>query len=323
MLSPLDRAAALHYPAAVSGARGPGGWCAHMIFPWQDRNRRFSPLKAVTLALMFVPGIWMIRDYVAEEFGFDPFGGLTYWSGYWATVVLLLSLAVTPAGTLFGWRRLIIVRRMIGVTALVYTVAHILIYFALRRWNFDRIGVEMVTRLTLIVATLSTVGLVALGATSLDAAIRAVGAPRWQRLHDTVYVVTGLAIAHYLLARGLYPDEFLMTGVFFWLMLWRALNRRGLGAHVGALTALAVASGVFTAVLEIGWIWYFRGYKLAEIFNIYFTTALGIPPASKVLALGLLAAAGAAVRQIGQRKSAERKPDMAMQATFTGSVVET
>jgi hypothetical protein len=59
---------------------------------------------------------------------------------------------------------------MIGVTALVYTIAHIIIYFALRLWNFSFIANEMMTRLTLIVATLSTIGLIALGSTSLDAA---------------------------------------------------------------------------------------------------------------------------------------------------------
>jgi len=268
-----------------------------MIWPWQDGTQGFSWLKASTFALMFVPAISLVHDVAAGEFGPVPLGGLTYWSGVWATAFLLLALAITPAVTIFRWRRLIIVRRMVGVTALAYTIAHIIIYFALRLWDFAFIANEIVTRLSLIVATVSTIGLIALGATSVDAAVRRMGAKGWQQLHNTVYVVTALALLHYLLSRGLFPDQFLMSGLFFWLMVWRALDRRGHGASAGALALLAVASCVFTAVLEIGWIWAFRGYELSEIFNIYFTPILGIPPVWTILVLGLLIAVAAFAQQ--------------------------
>ena len=106
-----------------------------MIWPWQDRRGEFSPLKAGTLALMFAPAMWLVYQVETGQFGPVPVGGMTYWSGLWATALLLLALAVTPAMTIFRWSRLILVRRMIGVAALVYTIAHIIIYFALRFWN--------------------------------------------------------------------------------------------------------------------------------------------------------------------------------------------
>jgi methionine sulfoxide reductase heme-binding subunit len=268
-----------------------------LMWPWQDGARGFSWLKAGTLALMFVPAIWLVDQVATGEFGPVPLGGMTYWSGFWATAILLLALAVTPASTIFRWRRLIIVRRMIGVTALAYTVAHIIIYFALRLWNFAFITNEMATRLSLIVATASTIGLIALGATSLDAALRRMGAKGWQRLHSAVYVTTALAIIHYLMSPGLFPDQFLLSGLFFWLMAWRMLERRGRGVNAGALALLAVASGLFTAVFEVGCIWAFRDYTLSEIFSIYFTLILGIPPAWTVLALGLLVTVAVVVLQ--------------------------
>src|SRR5258708_21149102 len=98
---------------------------------------------------MVGPAIWIGWQVEGGEFGPVPLGGMTYWSGLWATALLLLALAVTPAMTLFRWSRLIIVRRMIGVTALVYTIAHIIIYFALRFWNFASIAHELATRLPL------------------------------------------------------------------------------------------------------------------------------------------------------------------------------
>src|SRR5258708_18712075 len=113
-----------------------------------------------------------------------------------------MALAVTPAATIFRWPALIDVRRMIGVTALVYTIAHMVIYFALRRWDFAFIANDMTTRLTLILATLSTIRLILLGVTSVDAAIRSMVAQNWHLLHTTNYVIRSLAILHVVLPRG-------------------------------------------------------------------------------------------------------------------------
>jgi len=51
-----------------------------VIWPWQDRTRRFSLLKAPgTFGLMFVPAIWLVDRLPAASFGSDPFARrLTY-----------------------------------------------------------------------------------------------------------------------------------------------------------------------------------------------------------------------------------------------------
>src|SRR5215510_11007146 len=200
---------------------------------------------------------------------------MTYWSGVWATALLLLALAVTPFGTIFRVSQLIIVRRMIGVTALVYTVAHIIIYFALRFWNFSSIASEMVTRFTLIVATVSTIGIVALGATSLDSAIRRMGTQNWNVLHNLVYAITALALVHYLLSPGLYSSQYLMSGMFFWLMVWRLLDKRRRGTDVRTLALLAVASALFTALFEALWTWVYHGFAPLETLGFNFSLILG------------------------------------------------
>jgi sulfoxide reductase heme-binding subunit YedZ len=185
-----------------------------LIGPWRARNHEFSALKTATLALMFVPAIWLIYQVATEQFGPVPLGGMTYWSGLFATGLLMLALAITPVATIFAWARLIVIRRMIGVTALAYTIAHLIIYFALRFWNFASIAHEMLTRVSLILATIATLGLVALGATSLDDAIRRMGARNWQRLHNAIYVIGALAIIHYLLSPDIYLEQYLMSGIF-------------------------------------------------------------------------------------------------------------
>jgi sulfoxide reductase heme-binding subunit YedZ len=253
---------------------------------------------------MFVPAIWLYYQVATRQFGAVPLAGMTYWSGVWATAILLLALAVTPAISIVRWSRLILVRRMIGVTALVYTFAHILIYFALRFWDFMSIVNEMATRLSLIVATVSTLGLIALGATSLDAAVQRMGADRWQRLHNTVYVLTALALVHFLLSPGIYAEQYLLSGMFFWLMVWRLLNRYGLGTDARALAVLALASCLFTAILEAGWIWLYQGFEPVGTLTANFSLDLGVSAAWRNLAAGLLIALAAAVRRTPRLKAA-------------------
>jgi sulfoxide reductase heme-binding subunit YedZ len=274
-----------------------------LIWPWQDRNRRFSWLKASTFALMLWPAVRTAYLVGAGEYGTDwpvVLGGLTYWSGVWATVILLMALAVTPAAAIFRWPAVVDVRRMIGVTALVYTIAHMVIYIALHRWDLGYVAHDMTTRLTLILATFSTIGLIVLGATSVDAAIAYMGAKNWQRLHATNYVISALAILHVVLARGTYTEQYMLTGLFFWVMAWRVLARYGVGADARALAMLAVASCLVAAFLEAGFLWARRGFEVLATLGYNLTLAIleaGVPPAWQVLAFGLLVALGAAGRR--------------------------
>ena len=270
-----------------------------MIWPWQDRKRRFSWLKAGTFAFMFAPAIWLIYQIDTGEFGPVPLGPMTYWSGVWATALLLLTLAITPALTISRWRRLIIARRMIGVTALAYTIAHLAIYFALRFWDFAFIAREMVTRISLIAASVATIGLMILGVTSFDAAIRRMEAQAWRRLHRAVYVLTSLALIHYLLSPDIYAEQYLMSGMFFWLMSWRVLNRHGLATDAKALAVLAAASSLFTALFEAGWLWAYHGYGPTGTLYLNFTLISGLSPAWTILLLGLVVALTAATMQCG------------------------
>jgi sulfoxide reductase heme-binding subunit YedZ len=271
-----------------------------LIWPWENRNRRFSWLKAGTFALMLFPGIRSAYLVEAGDYGSRlkvVLEGLTYWSGVWAAVTLLMALAVTPLAIIFRWPAVIDVRRMIGVSALVYTIAHMVIYFAFRHWDFAYIVNDMTTRVTLMVATVSTVGLIVLGATSVDAAVRHMGARNWQRLHTTNYVISALAILHVLLARGTYTEQYMLTGIFFWLMAWRVLYRFGLGANIKALLILAMASCLVSAFLEAGFLWSRRGFDVLTTLAYNLSLAIlevDYPPAWLVLAFGLLVALGAA-----------------------------
>ena len=270
------------------------------VWPWQDRKGRFSWLKGVTFALMVgIAARFFYQAYLAGDYGMFPIalGGMTFWSGVWATVVLLAALAVTPAGKILRWPAAVDVRRMIGVTALLYTLGHVVIYFALRMWNFGFILNEMATQLSLVIATLSTLGLVALGVTSTDGSIRRMGAANWQRLHNLTYLISALAVLHVVLARGTYTEQYTLTGVFVWLMGWRLLARYGRGTDPVALALLAIGCAVFAALLEAGFLLARRGYELSWTLGNNFNPAMldvFVPPAWQVLGMGLAVALAAA-----------------------------
>jgi len=226
---------------------------------------------------------------------------MVYWSGVWATVVLLLALAVTPSAKIFRWPAIMDVRRMAGVTVLIYTLVHALIFFAFRSWDPSLIIKETVPRWSPIVALLSTVGLIVLGGTSFDAAVRSMGVKGWQWLHNTVYLTAALAIGHVLLVRGVYPEQFALTGIFLWLIIWRALNRRRLGTDLKALALLTLGSSLLTALLEAGWYWSRRGFDVPGTLRNNFSLdalEIGIPPAWQVIAFGTMFVLGAIGRKV-------------------------
>jgi hypothetical protein len=120
---------AIDIDTADTACRNERDW--QLIGPWQDRSGRFSALKAVTLALMFAPALTSpIRLKPASSA--PSTRGMTYWSGVWATALLLLALAGTPGGDDIPREPAHHRATHDQVTALVYTIAHIIIYFALR-----------------------------------------------------------------------------------------------------------------------------------------------------------------------------------------------
>ena len=101
----------------------------------------------------------------------------------------------------------------------------------------------------------------------------------------------------------IYAEQYLVSGIYFWLLSWRVLSRRGLGTDTRALVALAAVSCLFTALLEAGWLWARHGYGPVATLNLNFAPIEDLSPASKVLVLGLLAAFTAGVTLNGTKKT--------------------
>ena len=263
--------------------------------PLHDRLGRFSPLKAAVFALLFVPGLWFLGLALTGGLTPQPFGFIIYNSGVWAMWLLLLSLAVTPARHILRWPELIAVRRMIGLAGLGYTLFHVVIYFSLDRTSWATISADL-KRLTIIIAIASTLALLALAVTSFDAAIRGLGSRNWNRIHNLTYPAIGLAMLHSDMGpESLGGTPFVITGLYFWAMGWRGLNRYGRGTNAVWLVGLALASTALSFAFEATWIRYYRGFTEFGTADELWNVGLGLAATWQVLVVTLSAAALAAV----------------------------
>jgi sulfoxide reductase heme-binding subunit YedZ len=265
--------------------------------PWTDRAGRLDRLKLAVFLACVAPGIWIAFAFSMGWLMPKPVTEAIHEVGDWAVRFLIASLAVTPLRRLAQWGRLIVVRRMLGVTALAYVLIHLSLYVVDQHFVLLAVVSEIARRFYLTIGFVALCGLVALGVTSTDAMIRRLGGPRWSRLHALVYAISVLALVHFFLQSKIDVSKaVLMTGFFFWLMGWRLLQRRSLGTNSFALFGLAFAAALATALTEAAW---YAGKTGADATMVlmanvgidfdqpWLDLATGLRPAAYVLLAGL------------------------------------
>jgi methionine sulfoxide reductase heme-binding subunit len=259
--------------------------------PWRDRRGRFSRLKATVFALAFVPGLVLAAQFLAGDLTGRPVMELVHGAGFWTVRFLLIALAITPVRRLADWPEIVLVRRMVGLTAMAYVLAHLALYIVDENFRLDVVASEIVRRVYLTIGFVALVGLVVLGITSTDAAIKRMGRS-WKQLHRVVYLFAALGILHFFMqAKANVSEAVLMAGFLVWLMLWRAIPAR-FQASIPALLLMAPVVALCTAFIEYGW------YAVATrinpmrvlMANLNLHLATGPRPAIWVLAVAILVA---------------------------------
>lgn len=221
-----------------------------------------------------------------------PIFAAIHFTGDWAIRFLLLSLMITPFRKLLHWPRLVLTRRRIGLAALAYAAGHFLLYALDQEFVIPKIATEIALRVYLAIGFVGLLGLVALGATSWDGAVKRMGAENWNRLHKLAYLIAGLAVLHFFMQTKLdVAEPTLMWGLFLWTMGWRWLNRSGDRAvSLPWLLGLAVAVALGTALSEALWYGLATGVDPVRVLRANFTIVLGLRPCWQVLIFGLAAA---------------------------------
>jgi len=266
--------------------------------PWTDRSGKFSPLKAAVLAGACLPALWLAWAAASGALasaapvgllGARPITEAIHQAGDWAIRFLWLSLAVTPLRRIANWPKLILVRRMLGVTALLYALMHLTLYAVDLKLDLLRVVSEIALRFYLTIGFVALVGLIALGSTSTDAAIKRLGGRNWNRLHSIVYVIGLLAAFHFFIqSKADVYEPTLMAGFFLLLMFYRLAHWRGFALTSPlVLVAIAVLAALGTAAIEYAWYGIATGVPPGRVLAANLQFSFSIRPAWWVLATGL------------------------------------
>ena len=267
---------------------------------------QWRPEKAVAAALAMAPAVWLAWLAYDGGLGVRPVTEAIRFSGDWALRLLWLALLIGPARRILGAPRLIRARRILGVGVFGLSALHFGLYALDQQFDWVQVARETVLRIYLAVGALALVGLAVLAATSSDRAVARLGSMRWNLLHRAIYVLAALSAVHFLLrSRTDTFEPMLMFGLLAWLMGYRLLHKCTGDVTPRALLGLAAASGVVTAVAEVGWHAAATGVDPLRILAANLDIANGLRPAWWVLIAGLAAAAaGWRFRLVPQRPAA-------------------
>jgi methionine sulfoxide reductase heme-binding subunit len=298
---------------AAATRRAPTASRLRRYAPWYDYGGRLSPFKLAVFLALFLPALWVMVAFPAGWLGARPTNEAIHQIGLWTIRLIFIALAVTPLRAVLQWQRLILVRRMVGVAAFAYAIAHLTLYTASEAFDLAKVASEIVLRIYLTIGFTAVLGLSALAATSTDGMVRRLGR-RWQTLHRLVYLIALLAVIHYWMQSKLEIWEpTIMAGIYLWLMGYRLLARRV--AVRGRLPpawigALGVAASVLTAGGEALYFWLAYGADPARVVAANWSLALGVRPAAAVLGLGLAVTAAGLLRAL-TAAPAKRRPGFA------------
>ena len=181
--------------------------------------------KPTVFALCLLPFVWLFYRAVADQLGANPQEALIRATGDWALRFLCIVLAVTPLRVLSKAPSLARFRRMLGLFMYFYVLLHFLSYSGFDM-GFDIADIvsDIIKRPFILVGALSLLLLTPLAATSFNAAIKRLGAKRWQQLHKLVYAVAGLAILHFFWMRAgknNFTEVVVYAGILAFLLGWR------------------------------------------------------------------------------------------------------
>ena len=268
-----------------------------MIVPWRDRHGRFLSLKAVVLAAGFIPGAVLAFWWANGVLGGRPVTEVIHGTGDWAIRYLLISLAITPAARVLNWPRLLMVRRIVGLTALAYALTHLTLFVLDQNFHLVMAAAEIMRRFYLTIGFVVLLGLCVLGVTSTNGWAQRLG-PWWKRLHRAIYVLGAIALLHYFIqSKANVSEPVFFSGLFAWLLVWRALPTAW-QRSLFALLALAAVAAFVAAGIEFAWYALATGISPWRVLAASETLHFGLRPAHYVALAGLVVVMLAWLRRI-------------------------
>ncbi len=195
-------------------------------------NFRRAASKVAVFIICLMPLAWVIwlaftPGVGGSGLGPNPQEFLNRFLGDWALRFLLIALAVTPIRMLLRWNWVFRFRRMLGLYAFFYVSLHLTSYVVLdKQFFWDEIWSDIVKRTFITVGMASFVMLIPLAVTSTAGMVKRLGANRWRRLHQIVYLIAPLACLHFFMMRkGVQLEPMIYAGIATVLLMIRIWHR--------------------------------------------------------------------------------------------------
>ena len=177
--------------------------------------------------------------------GANPIQVITWSTGTWTLVFLMLTLSVTPLRQLTRQHWLIQYRRMLGLFAFFYGCLHFTTYIWLDQFfDLHSVSKDIVKRPFITVGFTAFVLMIPLALTSTQRAIRWLG-KRWQVLHRLIYATAVLGVVHYIwLVKKDVRVPVIYACILSVLLLYRVIAWVTRSKHVSSARAAAPATPV-------------------------------------------------------------------------------
>ncbi len=154
-------------------------------------------IKTTVFVACLIPLGQLAYKYWNDDLTANPIEYITHFTGSWALIILLASLAVTPLRKITGWNESIKLRRLLGLFAFFYVLLHFSTYIVLDHFfDFQRIAKDIAKRPYVTAGFTGFVLMIPLAITSTAGMIRRLG-KRWQQLHRLVYIVAIAGVIHF------------------------------------------------------------------------------------------------------------------------------
>lgn len=181
--------------------------------------------KSVLFVICLGPLAYWLRGIALDDLGANPAEALIRSSGDWTLRALCIALAVTPLRVMAQVPELARFRRMLGLFTFFYVLLHLTFYAWFDMgWDVADISADIIKRPFILVGFAAAVGLSLLAATSFNAAVRWMGAKRWQVLHKGVYAIAALGLLHFFWMRAAktnYAEVAVYAAILAVLLGWR------------------------------------------------------------------------------------------------------
>ena len=159
-------------------------------------KRRWLPILTHIGALL--PLARLIWNFFHDQLTANPIQYITFQTGKSALVLLVLALACTPLNTIFELKRVVGLRKTLGLYAFLYATLHFLTFVGLD-YQFDPelLKEAIFKKRYALVGFAAFLTLLPLAITSTKGWMRRLG-KNWKRLHRLIYLAALLVIIHFV-----------------------------------------------------------------------------------------------------------------------------